>query len=292
MRPGSRYLKDMAIQHLHGCPITSRDVTIADNVYGPNLGSLKGKTTRRPVPSVSNMNDPEANTYKHMRNIQTTCENAICLGYPPRKPTWTRPEYAPKNGVEIGDDLDDIVDDPNDEDFTPLDPETADDTLFYDDNLSAAELEHPEFPYDPSFTDLYSVSSHDDDSIVSDPETTGVRMETDNDSCDGDNYVDEDSDNLSNTENTGLHKSTGVEDTRPSENTGVGDIRFIEDTGVEDTRSIDCKSSGVDDKPSNMYEEIRSAKEARRIASINDEQSPKRMQKTIQRTHEHDEHGS
>ncbi|KAG7357183.1 hypothetical protein IV203_001871 [Nitzschia inconspicua] len=58
MRPGSRYFKDIAIQHLHGCPITSRDVTIADNVYGPNLGSLKGKTTRRPVPSVSNRNDP------------------------------------------------------------------------------------------------------------------------------------------------------------------------------------------------------------------------------------------
>ncbi|KAG7356172.1 enoyl-CoA hydratase [Nitzschia inconspicua] len=499
MRPGSRYFKDMAIQHLHGCPITSRDVTIADNVYGPNLGSLKGKTTRRPVPSVSNRNDPVpppilathnhlglstdiffinkmtflstysrdlrfrtvvtlANrqlpnvrdhlqatlrlyhsrgfrisaiyadpefeglrhwfpqletcgaddhigdversirtikdrvrstyrmlpfrqipriilghlvhnavfwlnsfpsgtgptthhspaylmtgrqvTYKahaqlefgeyvqtheeHSNDMRERTAGAICLGPTGnaqgthffmslatgsliRRTRWTRlpmpievihrvnqlgraqnmPQnlaFGDRHGLEIGDDLDDIVDDPNDDDFIPLDPDTADDTLFYDDDLSAEELGHPEFPDDPSFTDLHSVSSHDDDSVVSDPETTGVRMETDDESCDGDNYIDKDSDNPNSTESTGVEdtrscENTGVEDTRSSENTGVEETRSIEDTGVEDTRSVDDESSGVDDKPSNMCDEIRSAEEAGRIAAINDEQLPKRMRK-------------
>ncbi|KAG7348138.1 reverse transcriptase RNA-dependent DNA polymerase [Nitzschia inconspicua] len=192
--------------------------------------------------------------------------------------------FGDRHGVEIGDDLDDIVDDPNDDDFIPLDPDTADDTLFYDDDLSAEELGHPEFPDDPSFTDLHSVSSHDDDSVVYDPETTGVRMETDDESCDGDNYIDEDSADSNNTESTGVEdtrscENTGVEDTRSSENTGVEETRSIEDTGVEDTRSVDDESSGVDDKPSNMCDEIRSAEEAGRIAAINDEQLPKRMRK-------------
>ena len=44
MRPGSRELMDVSIKHLANCPITCQDVLAADDIFGPNLGSLKGKT--------------------------------------------------------------------------------------------------------------------------------------------------------------------------------------------------------------------------------------------------------
>lgn len=43
------------LQHnlLPNCPFTPLDVHTADEIYGPALGALKGKTVRRPPPSVS-----------------------------------------------------------------------------------------------------------------------------------------------------------------------------------------------------------------------------------------------
>ena len=48
MRPGSRELLDVAIKHLHDCPVTRSDISTADDIFGPSLGSLKGKTSTRP----------------------------------------------------------------------------------------------------------------------------------------------------------------------------------------------------------------------------------------------------
>ena len=52
MRPGARQLMDVAVSHLKGCPVTKANVQAAEDIYGPNLGALKGKTVARPNPHV------------------------------------------------------------------------------------------------------------------------------------------------------------------------------------------------------------------------------------------------
>ena len=48
-RPGIRQFMDIANKNLlPNCPITSADIRAAEDIYGPNLGSLKGKTVARP----------------------------------------------------------------------------------------------------------------------------------------------------------------------------------------------------------------------------------------------------
>ncbi|CAJ1950718.1 unnamed protein product [Cylindrotheca closterium] len=45
-RPGDRRFTDIVNNNLlRDCPVTSEDIKTATNIYGPNLGSLKGKTT-------------------------------------------------------------------------------------------------------------------------------------------------------------------------------------------------------------------------------------------------------
>ncbi|KAG7374846.1 reverse transcriptase RNA-dependent DNA polymerase [Nitzschia inconspicua] len=58
MHPSDRQLSDVAIHHLRGCPVTKRSIQIASDVFGPNLGSLKGKTVHRPSPHVQTNFDP------------------------------------------------------------------------------------------------------------------------------------------------------------------------------------------------------------------------------------------
>ena len=48
MHPASHHMSDIAISHLRNCPITKEDIQAADDIFGPNLGSLKGKTVWRP----------------------------------------------------------------------------------------------------------------------------------------------------------------------------------------------------------------------------------------------------
>ena len=58
MRPGARQLTDVAVAHLKGCPVTKADVKAAEDIYGPNLGALKGKTVAHPNPHVPAGVDP------------------------------------------------------------------------------------------------------------------------------------------------------------------------------------------------------------------------------------------
>ena len=58
MHPSSRALVDIVDKHLRGCDITRGDVLVADDIYGANLGSLKGKTVHRPNPHVVSGVDP------------------------------------------------------------------------------------------------------------------------------------------------------------------------------------------------------------------------------------------
>ena len=48
MRPASCHMSSIAISHLCNCPITKEDIWAADDIFGPNLGSLKGKTVWHP----------------------------------------------------------------------------------------------------------------------------------------------------------------------------------------------------------------------------------------------------
>ena len=48
MHPASRHISDIAISHLRNCPYTKEDIWAADDIFRPNLGSLKGTTVRHP----------------------------------------------------------------------------------------------------------------------------------------------------------------------------------------------------------------------------------------------------
>ena len=39
---------DVAIKHLRNCPVTRSDISAANDIFGPSLGLLKGKTPTRP----------------------------------------------------------------------------------------------------------------------------------------------------------------------------------------------------------------------------------------------------
>ena len=49
---------DVATQHLKHCPITKGDILAVNNIYGPTLGSFKGKMVSCPNPHVRAGVDP------------------------------------------------------------------------------------------------------------------------------------------------------------------------------------------------------------------------------------------
>ena len=73
MWPGMRQLIDIAIHHSKGCPITQADIHVAKDIYGPNLGSLKGKTVDRPNPHVSTGVDPVPHEILKLHKSITIC---------------------------------------------------------------------------------------------------------------------------------------------------------------------------------------------------------------------------
>ena len=58
MRPSDRELMDVSIERITNCPITQHAIHIAKDIYGPNLGSLKGKTIQRTLPHLPSGVDP------------------------------------------------------------------------------------------------------------------------------------------------------------------------------------------------------------------------------------------
>ena len=58
MLPCNRELMDVSIEHLVNCPITRRAIRVAQDIYGPNLGSLKGKTVWWTLPHLPSSVDP------------------------------------------------------------------------------------------------------------------------------------------------------------------------------------------------------------------------------------------
>ena len=58
MRPSDCELMDVSIEHLVSCLIPRRAIHIAKDIYGPNLGSLKGKTIWCTLPHLPSGIDP------------------------------------------------------------------------------------------------------------------------------------------------------------------------------------------------------------------------------------------
>ena len=58
MRPSVRFMTDTVIRTLPNCPVTRRDILVAEDIYGPNLGSVKGKTPTKKVEHVQDNTDP------------------------------------------------------------------------------------------------------------------------------------------------------------------------------------------------------------------------------------------
>jgi len=47
------YINDIVRDLILNCPITKEDIICAEDILGPNLGSLKGNTTRKTLETVS-----------------------------------------------------------------------------------------------------------------------------------------------------------------------------------------------------------------------------------------------
>ena len=83
-------IKILKTSSLPNCPITPRDVLIADKLFGPDTGALKGKTTRRSPPIVdSPMSVDMTSILKHYGEI-TLCVDLMYVNKVPLLVTLSR----------------------------------------------------------------------------------------------------------------------------------------------------------------------------------------------------------
>ena len=70
-RPSTRtFTKTVENNLLPNCPVTQRDIMMAEDIIGPDVGSLKGKSTRRGTDHVAiNLIDTPASIMNHYKNI-------------------------------------------------------------------------------------------------------------------------------------------------------------------------------------------------------------------------------
>ena len=75
-RPSTRtFINIIDEKLLANCPVTRRDVEIAEEIFGPDVGSLKGKTVRRGGQRVTtHMVDIPATILTHYRNVTLACD--------------------------------------------------------------------------------------------------------------------------------------------------------------------------------------------------------------------------
>ena len=79
MRPGARQLMDVAVTHLKGCPLAKGDIQAAEDIYGPNLGALNGKTVDRPNPHVPAGVDHVPNAIMDVHHSVTLAINVMFI---------------------------------------------------------------------------------------------------------------------------------------------------------------------------------------------------------------------
>jgi hypothetical protein len=66
MRTSTWKYQDLIIDHMGDCPVTQADIQAAEDIFGPNLSSLKGKTVQQLNPHVSMGVDPIARNTKYI----------------------------------------------------------------------------------------------------------------------------------------------------------------------------------------------------------------------------------
>ena len=83
-RPSDKDLiKILKTSSLPNCPVTPRDVIIANKLFGPDVGALKGKTTRRGPPIVDSPVSVDTTSILEHYRVVTLCVDLMYVNKVP-----------------------------------------------------------------------------------------------------------------------------------------------------------------------------------------------------------------